>query len=123
MVLSDTVLAKWPREVLDEGFCPFPKRLIRTVHQILRGPEAMELLAVVLSVVDYKRPGADRLPSLGYLAFTAGLDPETFKTQLNKLVSLELLEVRGDDQALDITMFGLARAILRHSSDSAYGGG
>jgi len=116
MALSDTVLAKWPREVLDEGFCPYPKRLIRTAQRVLVGPNAMELLAVVLSVVDYKRPGLDRLPSLGFLAFTAGLDPETFRSRLQELRAQSLIEVRGDDEALDVTLFGLVRAVLNQSS-------
>lgn len=117
MALSDTVLAKWPKEVLDEGFCPYPKRLVRAAHRILPAPHGLDLLAVILSLVDFKRPGGDRLPSLGYLAFTAGLEPEVFRSLLTELVSLGLIEVRGGDQGLDVTMFGLSRAILQHSSD------
>ncbi len=119
MVLSDTVLAKWPREALDEGFCPYPKRLIRAAPRILSGPNGLEQLAVVLSVIDYKRPGADRLPSVGYLAFTAGLAPATFSARLDELAALKLVEVRGDEQAVDITLYGLVAAMLKESSDSA----
>lgn len=122
MALSDTVLAKWPAEVLDEGFCPYPKRLIRAAAGILKGPNAMDLLAVVLSVIDYKRPGADRPPSVGYLAFTAGLDPEVFRSRLDELASMNLAEVRGSDEALEITLFGLSRAMLKASVDPAEAG-
>src|SRR5258708_37271696 len=101
--LSDTVLAKWPKEILDEGFCPFPKRLIRAAPHLFSGPEGVELLTVVLSVVDYKRPSMERLPSLGFLAFTAGLPPEVFRDRLQLLSDLGLAEVRGEDDALNIT--------------------
>ena len=121
MALSDAVLAKWPREVLDEGFVPFPKRLIRAAGPLFQGPTAIELLVTVLSVVDFKRPDASRLPSLGALAYTAGLPVEVFRERLNQLVSLGYAEVRGGDEAIDVTLFGLVRALLARTSELSAG--
>jgi hypothetical protein len=121
MALSEAVLAKWPREILDEGFVPFPKRLIRAAGPLFKGPTAIELLVTVLSVVDFKRPDASRLPSLGALAYTAGLPVEVFRDRLNQLVLLGYAEVRGGDEAIDVTLYGLVRALLAQSNELSAG--
>jgi len=72
----------------------------------------MEQLAVILCVIDYKRPGAERPPSLGFLAFGSGLSTDVFRERLTELQQAELLEVRGTEEALEVTVFGLVRAIL-----------
>src|SRR5262245_19851222 len=118
MVQSPTVLAKWPAEVLDEGFCPYPKRLIRAAPKLLSAPTAMQQMATLLSIVDFKRPGG-RPPSLGVLAYTAGLDTEAFKARLRELKDLQLIEVQGNEHALEISLFGLTRAVMEKSSEGA----
>jgi len=89
--LPTAVVAKWSEPVLEEGFIPFPKKLLRCLPAVFTGPNVAEDLAVVLAVVDYKRPNLSRLPSLGYLAFLAGMEPEEFQTRLVDLEKRELI--------------------------------
>ena len=91
--LSDHVKCKWPRGTLSEGFVPLPKKLLRCVHQLFTGDGGMEDLAVVLALVDYKRPAISRPPSLEYVAFVAGLTVEQLNGALGRLQSAGYIEV------------------------------
>jgi len=113
---KETVAAKWSANILDEGYVPVPKRLIRCLPKIFAGDGASEQLAVVLAIVDYRRPKLVRQPSLGYLAFVAGMDVSRFAEVLQDLETAGLLKVGGDERALTISLDGLIRRIQRESS-------
>jgi hypothetical protein len=113
------VAAKWAPEVLDEGFVPFPKRLIRTLARIFRGEHGVANLAVVLAIVDYRRDTPVREPSIGYLAFNAGLTTEEFRERLADLHEQGLIDFWGSDEALRVEIKGLVRTIVRESSGEA----
>ncbi len=114
--LPRTVLEKWSEPVLAEGFVPFPKRLLRTMSQFFAGSQAIEELAVVLAIVDFKRPNVTRLPSLSYLAFLAGLDESEFKQALTRLNEKGLIRVQGTQEGLDVGLGGLLDEILSRSA-------
>ncbi len=73
------------------------------MSQFLAGPQAVEELAVVLAIVDFRRPNVTRLPSLSYLAFVAGLDEPEFKEALTRLQQKGLIRVQGTLEGLDGT--------------------
>src|ERR1700682_1496711 len=83
--LKPVLTVKWSEPVLDEGCVASAKRLVRAAPRIFRGEHAMEQLAVALALVDYIRPDNSRPPSVGFLAFTAGLDAERFQEGLRGL--------------------------------------
>ena len=102
--LPPQVVEKWSASVLAEGFVPFPKKLLRCLHRLFPGAEAAKELAVLLAVVDFKRPNLTRLPSLAYLAFIAGLDEQEFKAVLNRLKEKGFVRISGHDDGLDISL-------------------
>ena len=71
--IPDTAAHKWSLEVLEEGFVPFPKKLIRCLAEMFGGPDGIDQLRVLLAVIDYRRPDLVRPPSLEYLSFNAGM--------------------------------------------------
>ncbi len=109
--LPDVLRHKWPGGVLNEGFVPVPKRLLRCLPQIILGEGALEKLQVILAVVDYERPNLPRPPALAYLAFNAGLEPEEFRAKLKELGDEGLLEFSGPDDAMAIDYKGLITRI------------
>jgi len=109
--LPKRVEVKWDGRVLTEGFVPFPKRLIRCLPVLFSGPQALEELAVVLAIVDYRRPNVSRPPSVDYLAFIAGIEKLVFRQVLDRLVEKNWLLVRGEDEYLEIELTGLLDAI------------
>ena len=113
------VAAKWSPDVLDDGFVPFPKRLLRSLTRLFTGDTGVANLAVVLAIADYKRDVPVPHPSVGVLAFAAGLTPEQFRERLTDLQERGLVEVWGTDEALRIDMKGLLKAIVRESSGEA----
>ena len=116
--IPDVVAAKWSRDVLDEGFVPLPKRLVRSLVDLFSGPHAMQHLAVVLAIVDYKRPQLSRPPSVEYLAFTANMPVEEFKKYVSDLEAVDYVKVSGSDDAYDVQIDGLLDA-LRESTGGA----
>ena len=112
------IAAKWREDLLDEGFVPVAKRLIRCLPSVFRGSHALEQLAVVLSIIDYRRPGMTRAPSAGLLGFTAGMSPEDFMARLKELQTQGLIRVGGTPQALEIDLEGFYTAV-RERSDEA----
>ena len=109
-VSDPKLLAKWTKQVLVEGFVPFPKRLLRALPGIYPTDE-MEELAAILAIVDYKRPNLSRLPSLSFLSFTAGLEEKDFAAALNRLKEKDFVEVAGDPDGYDISLRGFERQV------------
>lgn len=77
--------AKWPDDLLSEGFVPFPKRILRVLRLLFEGVEEIEEIAVLLAVIDYKRPNQMRQPTMATLAYNAGLPLGDFKDALSRL--------------------------------------
>jgi hypothetical protein len=122
--LSDHVKAKWEPGVLDEGFTPFPKRLIRAAPRIFKGDEGVDLLAAILAIVDFRMPGAMwSAPTLEFLAFTSGVSPSQFERYLERLQELGLVHVRrlktGEERRLTIDLEPLYERIKKESRDEA----
>lgn len=109
--------AKWSRIVLDEGFVPFPKRLLRVLPQLFSGQHAIEDLAVVLAIVDYRRPELYRGPSVDFLAFNAGMTKEMFLERVESLDERGLLVKGGSDDDLNIDIAGLETSIVQYTPD------
>ena len=86
------------------------------MHRIFSDENSVKQLAVVLAIVDYKRPNLKSPPSLRYLAFLAGLDEVEFQAILSRLEEKGILKSRGDKDALDISLEGLAHAVERETS-------
>ena len=109
---------KWSEAVLDEGYVAFPKRLIRAARKLFSGPTGLEQLMVVLALVDYRRPNQLRFPSIGFLAFTAGIEPERFQERLNELVAAGYVQTTGNRDALRYELDGLYQAIVDNSDEA-----
>ena len=105
--LPRQVVEKWSAAVLEEGFVPFPKKLVRCLHTLYPDTPAMKELAVLLAVVDFKRPNLTRPPSLAFLAFLAGLTESEFQDVLDRLQQKGLVSVWGDRDGLDVSLSGL----------------
>jgi hypothetical protein len=105
---------KWSRPVLDEGYIPFPKRLLRCLSAVV--PDIRDL-EVVLAIVDYSRPNLTRPPSYAYLAFNAGITAEEFKDRVRLLEERGLVSASGQDEAVTIRIDGLLDQILRRTDD------
>lgn len=103
--------AKWDDEVLNEGFVPFPKRLLRAIPHLFPENHDVAELAALLAVVDYRRPNLRNLPSTRYLAFVAGLGPKQFKRILTNLEAKNWIETEGSDEEIDVTLSGFFEAI------------
>ncbi len=118
--LPTAVRSKWSDELLDEGFTPVPKRLLRTLSKVFRPAESIEELQVILAFVDYLRPDLSRGPSLDFLAFTAGLEMERFMKVLHVLEERGWVKVTGSPQAIDLSLEsldGFMREIVEKSEE------
>lgn len=113
--LPVTVVEKWSAESLAEGFVPFPKKLIRCLHRLFPGEDAMPQLQALLAIVDFKRPNLTRAPSLSYLAFLAGLSERAFENALRELEAKEYVRASGDNNGLSISLEGLLSAINKET--------
>lgn len=96
--------AKFPDYVLEEAFVPAPKRLLRALPVLFPGNPEIEDLGVLLSVVDFKRPKLTRLPSLDFLAFVAGMNPDQFERSLERLKGRGWIHVEGTREALKVDL-------------------
>lgn len=113
--LPEAAKAKWSAESLDEGFVPFPKRLLRCLPRIFDGKHALEDLAVVLAVVDYRRPNLARPPSMEFLAFVAGMDMDGFEARVDELTKKGWLTRSGPNEAVTIEIDGLLEKIVKET--------
>ena len=114
--VPETVAVKWSREVVNEGFVPFPKRLLRCVTSLLDGEDPLGELAVLLAIVDYRRPGLTRGPSLAFLAFVANMPVEKFRERLHRLEGKSLITVAGTDDDLKVDLKPLLERIVELTS-------
>jgi hypothetical protein len=111
--LPTALLSKWDRRVLEEGFVPLPKKLLRCMNQIFQGPEAMEQFILIMAITDYLRPNLSRGPSPEYLAFVSGLTVERVKSLLQVLAEKRLLTFQfKEEDELEINTQGLATHII-----------
>ena len=109
---SETVNFKWGGPaLLDEGFVPFPKRLLRCMSALWTGDATLQQLAVVLAIADYRRPKVTRLPSVGVLAHEAGLPTDVFEKRMTELVEMGYLEVSGSSEELKVSLAPLVEAV------------
>jgi len=115
--MKPVLTAKWSEPVLDEGYVAFPKRLMRAAPKLFRGENAMEQLAVALALVDYIRADNSRPPSVGFLAFTAGLSTDRFLERLRELADAGLVNWMGNRDSLKYSLEGLQKAILDNSGE------
>jgi hypothetical protein len=105
--LPPVIKAKWSPDLLTEGFVPFPKRVLRGLTAIFRdGKTGIERLAVILAVVDYKRPNLRRPANVDYLAFIAGIDAKRFKEVLSGLERDGWVSVRATNGDIHVDLDG-----------------
>lgn len=105
--LPGHVCEKWSEKALDEGFVPFPKKLVRKLTKLFPDAKAVNELAALLAVVDFRRPNLSRLPSVEYLSFLAGMSAMHFEEALGSLEDRGYLVVTRTDQGLRISLDGL----------------
>ena len=117
--LKEPVKAKWPEKLLEEGYVPFPKRLLRTLSKLFGDSVAVDEIAVILAIVDYKRPQLRRQPSLDYLAFTAGIPVERFKEILRGLAAKGWVNLKAGStrNSVEIDLQGFHEQILKAAID------
>ncbi len=116
--MPEHLSAKWSAALLEEGFVPFPKKFIRSVHRILTGSEGLEELAVILAVTDYRRPSVTRPPSIDYLSFVTELSPENVQKALQRLKERGLVTVTESPLGVDVDTRGLIERIQEITSDT-----
>ena len=119
-VENPQLLAKWDSQVLAEGFVPFPKRLLRCLSRTFNGQRALDELAVVLAIVDYKRPDVSRPPSPEFLAFLLDIPVDRFRNILASLRDKGLISFREDETGLEIETSGLTKKILELTPPSSH---
>ena len=105
--IPPVIAAKWSDVIIDEGFTPFPKRLVRTLSKVFPAEAKWEELQVILALVDSLRPGLTRGPSMDFLAFTAGLEKDRFKSVLQALEQRGWIKLEGPEEALNLNLDSL----------------
>ena len=108
---------KWSKEILNEGYVPFPKRLVRCLTKIFTGDQPLIELAVILAIVDYRRPDLRNPPSFQFLAFSAGIDVEQFRQCVSNLKERGLLNWEGAEDFARFKIDGLLRHIEELTRD------
>lgn len=84
---------KWSEKLLNEGYVPFPKRLLRCAGKIFAGSSRLGELRVVLALADYARPDFKRSPTLAYLAYATGMTKKRVERCLASLRKRKLLKI------------------------------
>ena len=108
---------KWSSEVLNEGYVPFPKRLVRCLTKIFTGGEPLIELAVILAIVDYRRPNLQKHPSFKFLAFSAGIDTDRFKQCVTDLKERGLVSWEETEDRVKFKIDGLLKQIEELTRD------
>jgi hypothetical protein len=108
---------KWPGGALDEGFVPFPKRLLRCTGRVFSGKNRLGQLRVVLAIVDNARPDLKWLPNVRYLAFATGMSRARVVQCLDELAARKLLTWEETPEGLKIDYAPLVRRIVRLTED------
>lgn len=93
---------KWSPKVLEEGFIPFPKRLLRCAGGIFKGDHRLGQLRVVLAIVDYARPDVETRPTMRYLQFATGMTKARILECLDELEAAGLLTKLPTPMGLEI---------------------
>ena len=99
--VSHAVASKWSQHVLCEGYVPMPKMFMRTLSQVIGD---IRDLQVILAIVDFKRPNLTRQPSMDFLAFTSGLDVDTFRTRMKEMNSRGWILTSGNEEELNVNI-------------------
>lgn len=117
--VPDSIKAKWPdREVLQEGFMPIPKRLVRCLHQLFANEEQVDELRALLVYVDFLRERMPRLPSIAHLAFTAGMSEADYTAAANRLAARNLWTItRSGGEGFEANLEPLHRRIKELTPD------
>lgn len=115
--IPDRVMVKWSREVLEEGFVAFPKRLLRCLSDVFEGPRALDHLRAALTIADYRRPNQFEGPKLAYLAFVAGVSKQRFKGMLEELQASGLLLMEESSDRLNLSLDPLLKKIMQATAD------
>ncbi|WP_145944352.1 hypothetical protein [Fuerstiella marisgermanici] len=95
--VSAVLQHKWSKDIMDEGYIPFPKRLLRVLPQFFGD---VSLLQVVLAVVDYSRPDLTHPASYEHLAFMAGMPVEEFRKGVTRLKQIGWVKTMGPEDAV-----------------------
>jgi hypothetical protein len=114
--ITGNLSAKWGSDVLDEGFVPFPKRLLRCLPALFGDGSGIKELQVCLAVADYLRQGLTRGPSTAFLGFLAGLSPDETWSVLEKLKSEGMIEFEGTQDELTVSNVPLRAKILANTA-------
>jgi hypothetical protein len=114
--LPDVIRHKWGDSTLQEGVTSMPKQLVRTLSSLFGSDGGIEQLQVALTLVDYRRPGSDRYPTIEFLAYLAGLPEARFRRRLDELVGLGYVSYRKVRNVIEFDVAGLLSAIARASS-------
>lgn len=117
-----SALDKWPVRMLEEGYLPFPKRLMRSFHRIFVGPLGMDHFATMLAAADFKRRNLSRLPNVEFLAFTAGLEPDRLEQCLYDIhqvgvVSVQFVEDPRYGRVVDVDLDPLDELVMQTNAD------
>jgi hypothetical protein len=117
--IPEVVAHKWSHEVVDEGFVPFPKRLIRCLRRLFAEQGSVGDLQVILAVVDYARPNLTRPPSPEYLAFLAGMTVPLLKDHLQDMEQRGWITTEMKDGGVVVRLDGLLERIGQLSDDGS----
>jgi hypothetical protein len=115
---------KWSPAVLQEGFTPFPKRLMRCLSEVFTGENAIPKLQVIFAIADAKRSPKDgieyRPPTLGFLAYNVGMTEEQFEDYVWGLQTEGLVSVLdSDEKHFDVDLGPLLHKIEELTSDGS----
>ncbi|HWB55168.1 MAG TPA: hypothetical protein VG722_13280 [Tepidisphaeraceae bacterium] len=111
--------SKWGGRVLDEGYVPVPKRLLRCAGKLFRGKRRLSNLRAMLAIVDYERPTVARAASIEYLAFLAGMSKKRFSESLQDMQQCGWITVKGPSDGVTINYRGFIKAIEAVTKDSS----
>lgn len=117
--LPSAAVTKWRADVLDEGFVPFPKRMLRCLGKIFSGTNAIRDLQIVMAVADYARPNLSRDPSYEFLGFVAGCSGDEVKDTLAGLRDAELLSFAEEDDEVRVSFEPLLKRIVDLTDDES----
>jgi hypothetical protein len=117
VTVPDSLTAKWSSKILEEGFVPFPKKLLRCMRELFAGAEGFAELAVLLGVADYKRPSLSRPPSREYLAFLVNMPVDEFNAVLDRLEKRGFCKVTDHPLGVEVDMEGFFKELEEKTSN------
>jgi hypothetical protein len=113
--MPSVIRYKWGDESLKEGITSIPKRGLRVLSRIFIGEDGVEQLQVALTLVDYRRPNSNRLPTAAFLAFLSGLSEERFMIRLQQLHDRRLITFEIVRKAIKFNVNGLIDEMVAQS--------